>query len=169
MLQFGKMSRYELGHRRLGHCTNRNIRDTIKHSEGLDDLRSSTFEEHVKCPCCMIGKSTLEDLPRLRNRATEPLAKSIWTHLRFNQSKGIIMQLYLLIVTPNTEIYMVWNWKVRCWKLSRNGTATSPYSDSSITYLWQWEIMQVKINLKKWSLTFFNWWESRTYSTAREQ
>jgi hypothetical protein len=35
--QFGKIG-YELWHRRLGHGTNRNIRDTIKHSEGLEDL-----------------------------------------------------------------------------------------------------------------------------------
>jgi hypothetical protein len=40
--QFGKMSGYEVWHRRLGHCTNRKIRDTINHSEGLEDLRSST-------------------------------------------------------------------------------------------------------------------------------
>ncbi len=69
------MSGYDLWHQRLGNCTNRSIRDTIKHSEGLEDLQSSKYEEHVKCPCCMIGKSTLEDLPKLKNRATEPLAQ----------------------------------------------------------------------------------------------
>jgi hypothetical protein len=26
-------------------------------------------EPHVKCPSCMIGKSTLEDLPKLKDRA----------------------------------------------------------------------------------------------------
>ncbi len=29
--------------------------------------------EHTKCPSCMIGKSTLEDLPKLKDRAKEPL------------------------------------------------------------------------------------------------
>jgi hypothetical protein len=71
--QFGKMSGYELWHRRLGHCTNRNIRETITHSTGLEDLRSRTFDEHTKCPSCMIGKSTLEDLTKLKDRAKEPL------------------------------------------------------------------------------------------------
>jgi len=71
--QFGKVSGYELWHRRLGHCTNRNIRETITHSTGLEDLRSRTFDEHTKCPSCMIGKSTLEDLPKLKDRAKEPL------------------------------------------------------------------------------------------------
>ena len=71
--QFGKMSGYELWHRRLGHCSNRNIRDTIHHSEGLDELVSKKFETHMKCSSCMIGKSTLEDLPKLKDRAEEPL------------------------------------------------------------------------------------------------
>ena len=67
------MSGYDLWHRRLGHYTNRNIRETITHSTGLEDLQSRTFEEHTICPSCMIGKSTLEDLPKLKDRATEPL------------------------------------------------------------------------------------------------
>ena len=71
--QFGKMSGYELWHRRLGHSTNRNIRETIAHSTGLDDLRSRTFDEHAKYPSCMIGKSTLEDLPNLKDCTKEPL------------------------------------------------------------------------------------------------
>ena len=71
--EFGKLSGYELWHRRLGHSTNRNIRETIAHSTGLEDLRSRTFDEHAKCPSCMIGKSTLEDLPKLKDSAKEHL------------------------------------------------------------------------------------------------
>ena len=73
--QFGRMSGYELWHRRLGHCSNRNIRDTIHHSAGLEELMSRKFDPHMKCPSCMIGKSTLEDLPKLKDRAEEPLAQ----------------------------------------------------------------------------------------------
>ena len=69
--QFGKMSGYELWR----HCTNRKIRDTIHHFAGLEDLMSKKFESHVKCPSCMIGKSTLQDLPKLEDRATEPLGQ----------------------------------------------------------------------------------------------
>jgi hypothetical protein len=36
---------------------------------------SKKFESHVKCPSCVIGKGTLEDLPKLKDRATEPLAQ----------------------------------------------------------------------------------------------
>ena len=67
------MSRYELEQRRLGHGSNRNIRETIPHSDGLEDLVGKKFESHVKCPACMIGKSTLEDLPKLKERARKPL------------------------------------------------------------------------------------------------
>jgi hypothetical protein len=31
------------------------------------------FEPHMKCSSCMIGKSTLEDLPKLKDGAIEPL------------------------------------------------------------------------------------------------
>ncbi len=61
------MSGYDLWHRRLGHCSNRNIRDTVHHSKGLEVLMHKKFESHVKCPSCMISKSTLEDLPKLKN------------------------------------------------------------------------------------------------------
>ena len=66
---------YELWHRRLGHCSNRNIRDTIHHSAGLEELMSRKFDPHMKCPSCMIGKSTLEDLPKLEEHALKPLGQ----------------------------------------------------------------------------------------------
>ncbi len=65
------MSGYKLWHRRLAHSSNQNIRDTIYHSIGLEDLKTKKFDSHEKCRSCMIGKSTLEDLPKLKDRATE--------------------------------------------------------------------------------------------------
>ena len=53
--------------------TNRTIGETIAHFAGLEDLWSRTFDEHAKCPSCMIGKSTLEDLPKLKDSTKEPL------------------------------------------------------------------------------------------------
>jgi hypothetical protein len=50
-------------------------RHALHHSVGLEDLMSKKFEQHMKCPSCMIGKSTLEDLPKLKDRADEPLAQ----------------------------------------------------------------------------------------------
>ena len=73
LLQFGKMSEYDLWHQRLSHCTNQNIKETLIHSTGLEDLRSKTFDEHAKCPSCMIGKSSLEELPKVKDRTKKPL------------------------------------------------------------------------------------------------
>jgi hypothetical protein len=72
--QFGKMSGYELWHISLGHYSNRNIRN---HSSLFwpRGLMSKKFEKHVKCSSCMIGKSTLEDLPKLKDRADKPLGQ----------------------------------------------------------------------------------------------
>jgi hypothetical protein len=36
-------------------------------------LLKPKFEQHMKCLSCMIGKSTLEDLPKLEDSSTEPL------------------------------------------------------------------------------------------------
>jgi hypothetical protein len=64
---------YELWHQRLGHSSNRNIRDSIRWNTGLEDLKRLTYEEHVKCPSCMIGKATLEDFPKARQVKAKPL------------------------------------------------------------------------------------------------
>ena len=70
---FEKQSGYELWHRRLGHASFRNIRDTIKCVNGLESLKHMTCDTHIKCPSCMIGKATLEDLPKTKKVITKPL------------------------------------------------------------------------------------------------
>ncbi len=65
--QFGKMWGYELWHRRLGQISE--ILSCIL------DWKICYPRHYVKCPSCMIGKSTLEDLPKLKNRAMEPLVQ----------------------------------------------------------------------------------------------
>ena len=57
--QFGKTTGYEKWHRRLGHTSNKEIQDTIKHVIGLEEI----LQTHTKCASCMIGKSTLEEFP----------------------------------------------------------------------------------------------------------
>ncbi len=73
--QFGKISGYEKWHRRLGHTltTNRDIHDTIPYVRGLEELTNKSYHQHTKCASCMIGKSTLENFPKLRSRADKPL------------------------------------------------------------------------------------------------
>jgi len=71
--QFGKTSGYEKWHRRLGHTSNKDIQDTIKHVIGLEELLQTSYEKHTKCASCMIGKSTLEDFPGEKIRADRPL------------------------------------------------------------------------------------------------
>jgi hypothetical protein len=71
--QFEKQSGYELWHQRLGYSSNRNIQDSIKWNNGLEDLKGLTYGEHVKRPSCMIGKATLEDFPKARHIKVKPL------------------------------------------------------------------------------------------------
>ena len=40
---------------------------------GLEPLKKMTFETHVKCPSCMIGKATLEDFPKAKLPINKPL------------------------------------------------------------------------------------------------
>ncbi len=63
---FEQQSGYELWHRRLGYASFRNIRDTMKCVNRLEFLKHMTCDTHVKCPSCMIGKKTLEDLPKTK-------------------------------------------------------------------------------------------------------
>ncbi len=84
------------------------IRDTIHHSSGLECLMHKKFEPHMKFPSCKIGKSTLEDLPKLKDSATEPLYQVNMDSF-LHQSlrlKGTIVQLFLLIGFPDTAGYM---------------------------------------------------------------
>jgi hypothetical protein len=71
--KYAKMSGYELWHRRLGHCPNECIRKSIAHSIGMDDLKSARFDNHEKCPACMMGKSRQNNLPNEKLRAKKPM------------------------------------------------------------------------------------------------
>ena len=71
--KYAKMSGYELWHRRLGHCPNECIRKSIAHSIGMDELKSARFDNHEKCPACMMGKSRLNNLPKAKERARKPM------------------------------------------------------------------------------------------------
>ncbi len=73
--QFSKVSGYEKLQRRLGHTTNREIHDTIPYVKGLEELANKVYQQHTKCASCMIGKSALEDSPKLRTRAENLLSK----------------------------------------------------------------------------------------------
>ncbi len=59
-LHLSKITGYKKWHRRLGHTSNKDIQDTIKHVKDLEELLQTTHEKHTKCESCMIRKSTLE-------------------------------------------------------------------------------------------------------------
>ncbi len=59
----------------MGHCSYRNIRDTIPHSIGLESLKGQTYDEQTMCPSCMIGKSKKENFPGPIKRAETPLRR----------------------------------------------------------------------------------------------
>ncbi len=71
--QFDKMSGFEKWHRRMGHVSYRDIQLSMKCTTGLEELLNKTFELHTKCAACMIGKSTLENYPATKVRASKPL------------------------------------------------------------------------------------------------
>ena len=70
--EFSKMSGWELWHRRLAHSSVRNIRESISHTNGMEELLSRKHENHLKCPACMIEKKLLSIIhrrkPQQRNR-----------------------------------------------------------------------------------------------------
>ena len=73
--KFHATNGYDLWHRRLMHCPNRNIRESIQHTKGMEKLLKYRFNDHDKCPSCMIGKSTKQDTPGPIKRATKPFEK----------------------------------------------------------------------------------------------
>ena len=96
--QFEKQSGYELWHRRLGHSSNRNIRDSIKWNHGLEDLKGLTYEEHAKCPSCMIG-------PEPDKSRSHLYIKSMLIHFhpQYLPLRDITMLWYLLTNVPDTD------------------------------------------------------------------
>jgi len=73
--KFHETNGYDLWHRRLMHCPNRNIRETIPFTKGMEKLLKYRYDEHDKCPGCMLGKSSRQDIPGAAKRATRPLEK----------------------------------------------------------------------------------------------
>jgi hypothetical protein len=74
---FEKQNGCNLWHRRMGHSTNQAIwgqfRASIKCTTRLESLIGQTFESHVKCAACMLGKAKLEDYPQLRVSKVPPM------------------------------------------------------------------------------------------------
>ncbi len=71
--QFEKQSGYELWHWSMAHSMNRNIRESISCTTGMESLIGQRYELHVNCPSCMIGKAMLEDFPSLKRKVVPPL------------------------------------------------------------------------------------------------
>ena len=57
------------------HCPNRNIRESIPFTKGMEKLLKYRYSGNDKCPGCMIGKSCHQDFPGPAKRATRPLEK----------------------------------------------------------------------------------------------
>ena len=61
--QFVKTSGNDKWHSRLGHTSNKDIPNTIKHVIGLEELLQTSYEKHTKCASCMIEKVLLKIFP----------------------------------------------------------------------------------------------------------
>ncbi len=54
---------------------NRSIKDSIPFTKGMEKLLNYQYSNHDKCPSCMIGKSTCQDIPGGIKRAKRPLER----------------------------------------------------------------------------------------------
>ena len=61
--KFHETNGYALWHRRLMHCPNRCIKESIPFTKGMEKLLKYQYTDHEKCPGCVIGKSTRQDIP----------------------------------------------------------------------------------------------------------
>ena len=102
--KYQKMSGYCLWHRRLGHCPNATIQKTIKHSIGLDDLLNARFDDHEKCPACMIGKSKLENMPDRKEHASKPLGR-VYIDIFSSSVRSIEGHDFGLLITDDCTMY----------------------------------------------------------------
>ncbi len=76
--QFSKTMGYEKRHRRLGHTSDKDFQDTIKHVIGLEELQQTSHEKHTKCVSSMIGL-----LKIFQEKRSGPIVyqnKSTWIH-----------------------------------------------------------------------------------------
>ncbi len=79
--KFHETNGYALLHRRLmhcpkySHCPKRNILESIPFTKGMEKLLSNRYDEHYKCPSCMIGQSTCQGVPGPAKKADRPLGK----------------------------------------------------------------------------------------------
>ncbi len=67
-----RLSGFNLWYPRSAHAPRQNIKDTVEHSIGLEDLIGKRFDQNEKCPSCMVGKSTVENYPELLEPASQP-------------------------------------------------------------------------------------------------
>ncbi len=73
--KFHEANGYALWHRRLMHCPKRCIKETISFTKGMEKLLKYQYTDHEKCPGCMVGKSTRQDIPGEIQRVTRPLQR----------------------------------------------------------------------------------------------
>ena len=73
--RFHDSNGYALWHRRLMHCPNRCIKESIPYTKGMEKLVKYQYTDHEKCPGCMIGNSTSQDIPGEIPRATRALQR----------------------------------------------------------------------------------------------
>ncbi len=132
------MSGYDLWHRRLSHCPKECIRKTTAHSIGPKDLQSARFDTHEKCPSCMIGKSHLENKPRRKERAENPLGR---TNFDIFSSSVVSIEGYnfaVVITDDHTGCRWLYGMKSKddILKVTKKCTVTLLNSDNCTNWLW---------------------------------
>jgi hypothetical protein len=73
---FHETNGYGLWHRRMMHCQNQNLWESIPFTKGMEKLLKYSYSDNKKCSLgCMIGKSCHQDFLAPAKRATRPLKK----------------------------------------------------------------------------------------------
>jgi len=102
--KFKKMSGYDLWHKRLGHCTNQAIKDTIPFSKGLQELEGLKMEHDMNCTACMVGKAKAQPCPKSKVHAKRPLER-VYMDIMSSSITSVEGYNFALIITDDASMY----------------------------------------------------------------
>jgi hypothetical protein len=95
------------------------------------------FHSHETCPACMIGKSHLENKPKIIELATKPLGR-VTTDLFSSSVVPIEVYSYVLVITEGHTVFR-WLYGLKSRRISsksfRDGTSTLLNSNNCKNWL----------------------------------
>ena len=102
--KFKRISGHDLWHKRLAHCPNQAIKDTIPHSKGLQDLMGLRMDHDMNCTACLIGKAKLQPYPKSKEHAKRPLER-VYMDIMSSSVTSIEGYDHALVITDDASMY----------------------------------------------------------------